>query len=191
MAPAGDRNGSGLGWRRREATRATTIPFDDLDALDGWLTGARLWGLELEHQYRVLAATLEVAADRHPDGADAADPRLQLLLHPVSRVAALLINEAEGRVTIERFTVEQLAQVVDRFDGPALPAGVIDGPAPVPEDWAPELSLDGASKAFDGRTHHLDLAVSGVHGRRLRLAAWFDVAELRRPDGSDIASLGG
>jgi hypothetical protein len=161
-----------------------TSPARELEQL---LAGATWWGLELETGFRVLAATVEVPADQHPDGPDVADRRLQVLLHPVARVAALLTRTAdEGRLTIEQFDEAQLPLVVDRLDGPVPDELVVDGPPPEPDRWAPALSMEGASNAPDGRRHHLEVAMSGADGRRLRLAVWFDEAELRRPDGSRL-----
>lgn len=165
-------------------TADPTAPIDDL------LADARVWGLELETGFRVLAATVEVEPDRHPDGPEVEDPRLQVLLHPVSRVAALLTREDPGGpVAIERFGEAQLPLVVDRFDGPVPSRVVLDG-RPDPTAWAPELSLEGASNAPDGRRHDLELTLDGPEGRRLRLAVWFDDIELRRPDGTAIGPTG-
>ncbi len=159
---------------------------DRFPVVDALLDGARLWGCELDTTYRVLAATVEPQVDRHPDG-EVEDRRLQVLFHPVQRVAASLVRVAEdGRATIERFDQAALPAVVDRFDGPELTGPLVDGPVPDPSSWAPELSLGGTSTAIDGRSHHLELAVSGADGRRLRLAAWFDEVEVRRPDGSTV-----
>jgi hypothetical protein len=152
--------------------------------LDRLLDGARLWGLELDIRFRVLAATVDPAADRHPEPG-AGDLRLQLVLHPVGRVVASLVRRRDGGATIERFTEDQLALVVDRLDGPRLAGPVIDGPAPDPGSWAPEASMEGASTVGDGDDHHAVFDVT-AGDRRLRLAAWFDVAELRRPDGSEL-----
>lgn len=154
------------------------------------LAGARVWGLELETGFRVLAATVEVDGDRHPDGPAVEDPRLQVLFHPVSRVAALLTRaDPDGPLAIERFGEAQLPLVVDRFDGP-VPARVVLDAGPDPTTWAPELSLEGASTAPDGRSRDLELVLDGPEGRSLRLAAWFDEVELRRPDGSTIGPAG-
>ncbi|MBW3659354.1 MAG: hypothetical protein KY457_11995 [Actinobacteria bacterium] len=159
-------------------------------AVDELLTDARVWGLELETGFRVLAATVEVEVGRHPDGPTVDDPRLQVLFHPVARVAALLTRqEPGGPVTIERFGEAQLPLVVDRFDGPVPSRVVLDG-RPDPSGWAPELSLEGASSAPDGRSHALELALEGPGGRHLRLAVWFDEIELRRPDGTVIGPSG-
>lgn len=166
------------------------MTVDPAETLGELLTDARVWGLELETGFRVLAATVEVAPDRHPDGPDADDPRVQVLLHPVSRIAALLTRTPpDGPVAIERFAEAQLPLVVDRFEGP-VPSRVAVDDGPEPTGWAPELSLEGASTAPDGRTHDLELALEGPQGRRLRLAVWFDVVELRRPDGSAIGPSG-
>lgn len=156
----------------------------DTARLDRLLGGARLWGLELETRFRVLSATVEPVAERHPEpGAD--DPRLQVVLHPVGRIVASLVRRVDDRATIERFAEDHLALVVDRLEGPRLEAPVVDGPTPEPERWAPELSLEGAATVGDGDAHHAVFDVSAGE-RRLRVAAWFDEFELRRPDGSQL-----
>lgn len=158
----------------------------DIARVNALLDGARLWGMELDTRYRVLALTVEVEPARHPDGAGD-DLRLQLVVHPVSTVTASLVRvDDDGRATIERFDEGQLPLVVDRMDGPHLTRPVLDGPPPDPQRWAPELSLEGASTALDGRAHHLEVAVGGEDGRRLRLAAWFDDLDVRRPDASEV-----
>lgn len=157
---------------------------DDVrDWIDHVLDGATCWGAELDTTYRVLAVTVEPRPERHPDGPDVGDPRLQLILHPCSEVAARLVHD---HTTIERFAVEQLVQVVDRLDGPTLSAPVITAdPPPLTGD----LSLEGAAQpiVWDGRTHAALFELSGGE-RTLTLRVTYDEAELRRPDGSTIAS---
>lgn len=106
-------------------------------------------------------------------------------------MAVLLTRPTDdGKLAIERFEEAQLPLVVDRFDGPVPDDVTVDGTTPDPGRWAPELSLEGISNAPDGRMHTLELTLDGRDGRRLRLAAWFDEAELRRPDGSTVGDGG-
>lgn len=150
------------------------------DRIDEVLDGATCWGAELDTTYRVLAVTVEPRAERHPDGV-VADARLQLLLHPCSEVAARLLHAGS---TVEQFRVDQLVAVVERLDGPVLHAPVVTA------DAAPltgEMSLQGAANATvtDGRRHTALLDLAGPD-RTLVLRVTYDVAELRRPDGSSV-----
>lgn len=155
--------------------------MDTRDWIDEVLDGATCWGVELDTTYRVLAATVEPLADRHPDG-EVDDRRLQLVLHPCSEVAARLLHDGS---TVEQFTVEQLVMVVDRLDGPALHAPVVTADPP---PLSGELSLEGAAKlnVLDGRRHAALFELAGAD-RTLVLRVSYDEAELRRPDGSTIA----
>lgn len=157
------------------------MPDDVRDWIDQVLDGATCWGAELDTTYRVLAVTVEPRADRHPDG-EVDDRRLQLLLHPCSEVAARLVHDDTA---IEQFTVDQLVQVVDRLDGPALSAPVVTADVP---PLSGELSLEGAAQptVWDGRTHTALFDLVGAE-RRLSLRVTYDEVELRRPDGSTVA----
>lgn len=150
------------------------------DWIDEVLDGARCWGAELDTTYRVLAITVEPRAERHPDG-EVDDPRLQLLLHPCSEVAARLVHDG---TTVEQFGVGQLLAVVDRLDGPTLAAPIVTADAP---PLTGELSLEGAANLTvqDGRTHVAQLELAGEE-RTLVLRVTYDEAELRRPDGTSI-----
>lgn len=150
------------------------------DWIDEVLDGATCWGAELDTTYRVLAVTVEPHTTRHPDG-DVDDPRLQLVLHPCSEVAARLVHEG---TTVEKFSVSQLVAVVDRLDGATLHAPVLTADAP---PLTGELSLEGAANATvrDGRTHAALFDLAGAD-RTLVLRVTYDEAELRRPDGSVV-----
>lgn len=153
---------------------------DTRDWIDQVLDGATCWGAELDTTYRVLALTVEPMAGRHPDG-DVDDPRLQLVLHPCSDVAARLVHAG---TTVEQFTVDQLVAVVDRLDGPRLSAPVVTADVP---PLGGDLSLEGAARATvrDGRAHAALVHLTG-EDRELVLRATYDEAELRRPDGSTV-----
>lgn len=154
------------------------------EGLERLLTQAPLLGAELDTTYRVLALTVEPSPDVHPEP-DADDRRLQVLLHPISRVAAVYADTSTAPPVLHRFTEDQLVDVVASFDG-APGEWRVDGPAPDPAAWAPELSMEGASNAPDGRAHHAVVDVSDAAGQRLRLAVWFDDIDVKRPDGSTL-----
>lgn len=154
----------------------------DRDWVDEVLDGARCWGAELDTTYRVLALTVEPVPDRHPDGRDVHDARLQVLLHPCSDVAGRLVHDG---TTLERFTAEQLVAVVDRLDGPELAAPVVTAEPP---PLTGELSLEGAAGPMvrDGRTHAALIRLEGTD-RVLTLRVTYDEVEVRRPDGSRVS----
>ncbi|MBW3662968.1 MAG: hypothetical protein KY469_07705 [Actinobacteria bacterium] len=158
-----------------------------LDRLDAVLEGARLWGVELDPAYRVAAVTVEVAPERHPTaGEGRGDDRLQLLLHPVADVhASLRRSTPEGQV-VETFGVEQLAAIVDRFDGPVLSGPLFDLPEPGPGAWGPQFSLEGRSKALDGRAHAVTFHVDDGRGRVFDLRLTFDDVVVRDAAGDEI-----
>lgn len=148
------------------------------------VTGAPVLGAEIDLGYRVLAITIEPAPEAHPEP-DADDARLQVLFHPVARVAAVLADTSQTPPVLRRFTEDHLVDVVAALDG-RPGEWRFDGPPPQPETWAPELSMDGASTAPDGRSHHAVLDLDDPAGLRLRLAVWFDEVDVKRPDGSTV-----
>jgi hypothetical protein len=149
--------------------------------IDDVLDGGVCWGAELDTTYRVLGLTVEPEPGRHPDG-DVDDGRLQLVLHPCSEIQARLVHE---RTTVEQFGVDQLVAVVDRLGGARLSAPVVTADAP---PLVGDLSLEGAAQPMvqDGRTHTALVRLEAGQ-RTLTLRATYDVAELRRPDGSQVA----
>jgi hypothetical protein len=156
------------------------VPSDEatIVLLEGWFQGARLWGVELDPRYRVVAITLEVAADVDvPALRGADDRRLQLLLYPVGRLAVRL--QVDGHEP-ERFAVETLPEVVGELDGP-LVAGPLFGGA----DLEDPVSLQGSSTAADGWTHRFAVSVvAGATG--LELFATFDDVRVRSATGEDL-----
>jgi hypothetical protein len=154
-----------------------------LEQIDAALDGARLLGLELDLEYRVLAATVDPGAGVTEPTGDTVDRRLQILLHPCSEVTALLVLQGpEGHVA-ERFEESQLPAVVAAMDEPELTAPVVAAP-PAPR-FPAEVSLRGVSSAPDGRTHRALFDVRGA-GRRLVLLARFDDIELRDAAGDPV-----
>jgi hypothetical protein len=155
------------------------------DALERLLAGSPLLGLELDTKFRVLAATVEPPADRHPRG-DAADLRLQVLAHPVSTLLGALQRQVENQARIETFDTEQLSDVAAAFAGATLQAPVLGRPEPRPGEWGPQFSIQGRSTAPDGRSRTVTFAVSTGEAH-LRVFARCDVLEVRDAEGNDVA----
>lgn len=160
-----------------------------LEAIDACLDGARLWGLELNPRYRVLAATFEPRPGRHPrPGSD--DPRVQALLYPVAAIAASLRRcTRNGEVYVETFEIDQLIDVVDSFGGARVDVPILTATdrqlvSPIPDEG--ELSLEGRSQAGDGDTHLLRVHLEGDGGRRFDLEATFDEVLLNDAEGQEI-----
>lgn len=158
----------------------------EVDVLRDVTQDAPVLGAELDTTYRVLAVTVEPPAASHPEP-QVDDRRLQILLHPVSRLAAVYADTSSTPPVLHRFSEAQLVDVVSTFDG-SVGEWRVDGPEPDPASWAPELSMEGASNALDGRRHHATVELGSDDGRRLRLAVWFDEVEVKRPDGSTLVA---
>lgn len=160
-----------------------------LETIDGCLDDARLWGLELNPRYRVLAATVEPRPERHPRP-EADDPRLQALLYPVAVIAACLRRHTRtGEVHVETFEIDQLVDVVDSFGGSRLEAPILTASERRLVSSVPgtaELSLEGRSQAGDGDTHLLRVHLEADGGRRFDLEATFDEVLLNDAAGQEI-----
>lgn len=151
----------------------------DVARLPDLVRSGPLWGAELDAKFRVLALTIEPSADSHPDP-EATDRRLQVLLHPVSAIAASLVQETDEGPTVLRFTEEQLPDVVAALGGP-VPSGPVLADAPVDLNAVRErLSLHGQATVGDGVTHHLHLHAA-AEDLTLDLWASFDTMELKSP----------
>lgn len=143
------------------------------------LLSGRVWGAEIDTRFRVLALTVEPAGDDL--AVDAGDPRRQVLLYPVSAVAASLVEDVEDGPVVRQFGEDQLTDVVAMFDG-ARPEG-----EPLPERpanldaLAPRLSLRGQATTGDGYRHHLHLHLE-AGDLALDLWASFDEMLVRGPD---------
>ena len=149
----------------------------DRTYLDGLLRDARVWGAEIDIRFRVLALTVEP-----PEPADASgDPRLQVLLYPVSAVAASLVEDTSEGVVVRRFAEDQLPDVVALFDGATPTTDPLpDRPADL-DALSPRLSMRGQASVGDGVLHHLHLH---LEADELSLDLWasFDEVEVRGPD---------
>lgn len=151
------------------------------DQLRDLLRSGPIWGAEIDIRFRVLAVTVEPAAEAHPDPS-AADPRLQVLFHPVSAVAASLVEHGDddGGV-VRRFDEEQLPDVVAALGGAVTTTDPLPG---VPADLdalGPRLSLRGQASVGDGFRDHLHLHLD-ADDLSLDLWASFDEFEVRGPD---------
>jgi hypothetical protein len=149
----------------------------DLGALRRLLASCTVLGAELDPEYRVLGLTVE-PLDADPE----VDDRRQVVLHPVGEFAASL-RRADR--TVLTFDVEHLPDVVARFEG-AVPQGdPLPSTRPARDAWGSRPSLQGASAAPDGRTHHLRLHLE--HGDLvLDLHVTFDDYDVRDPSGAPI-----
>ncbi len=144
------------------------------------LASARVWGAEIDIRFRVLALTVEPPPVAHPDP-DADDARLQLLLYPVSAVAASLVEHTDEGPVVRQFDEGQLPDVVALFEGATTTTDpLVERPADL-DALAPRLSMRGQATMGDGILHHLHLHLE--HGDlALDLWASFDELEVRGPD---------
>lgn len=126
------------------------------------LTNAKIWGVELEPRFRVLAVTFE--PEQMPEGElgdnPVTDSRLQLACFPVSTILGSLRQTTPDGVTLLKFTEQQLVDVVAAFNGARLSGPVFKQPEPRPGSWGPELSLEGRSTAPDGVSNTITLALN-------------------------------
>jgi hypothetical protein len=152
----------------------------DVTDLDGLLTSGPVWGAEIDTRYRVLALTVEPDDAHHPDPSTA-DRRLQVLLHPVSAVAASLVQQTDDGPALLRFDQEQLPDIVAALDG-AIPEGPVLADRSVDLDALNErLSLRGQATVGDGTLHHLHLQMA-TGDLVFELWASFDEVVVRGPD---------
>lgn len=152
----------------------------DRDQLRDLLGTGPVWGAEIDIRFRVLALTVEPASDAHPDP-EAEDRRLQVLLHPVSAVAASLVEHTGDGAVVRRFDETQLADVVAMFDGAVTATDPLPGRPADLDALAPRLSMRGQASVGDGIRDHLHLHLA-VEDLTLDLWASFDEVEVRGPD---------
>lgn len=151
------------------------------DELRDLLRAGPVWGAEIDLKFRVLAVTVEPAADAHPDP-EATDRRLQVLFHPVSSVAASLVehDDEEGQV-VRRFDEEQLPDVVAALGGAVTATDPLPGAPTNLDALGPRLSMRGQASVADGFRDHLHLHLV-ADDLSLELWASFDEFEVRGPD---------
>lgn len=169
----------------RHYGRSSTIEEEHVvevsrDHLRGLLRSGPVWGAEIDTRFRVLAITVEPAAETHPDPR-ATDRRLQVLFHPVSSVAASLVEEGEDGPVVRRFDEEQLPDVVAALDGPVTTTDPLPGAPANLDALGPRLSLRGQASVADGFRDHLHLHLA-AEDLSLQLWASFDEFEVRGPD---------
>ncbi len=154
------------------------------DELEEALAGAQLWGLELDTRYRVLAATLELAAGTSPwELVD--DRRIQLLCSPVSTILGALRRHTEDGEQPVTFEVEQLVDVSASFGGCVLEPPVFGRSEPAPGQWGPVFGLQGRSTAPDGRAQTATFCVADEEAR-LDVFVRFDDIEVRDAAGRQL-----
>ena len=162
------------------------ITDDELARIRPLVTSGPVLGVELDLRYRVLALTVEPVEGREQWADDAAsDRRLQLLLHPVGDVAASLHDVSGDGVRILVFEPDQLPDIVSVVGETVTSGEPFPDAAPDRSDWGPQPSMEGTSKAPDGRARHLSLDLTSAD-HRLRLVATFDDVEVRDPDGAQL-----
>lgn len=153
------------------------------------LNEAELVGVQFEPQQRVAAVTVSVLALPADNGPPPADARVQLLLHPIGRIAASLRHghADDPSAQVEPFEVHRIGEAVASFDQQPISGWTFFD---VPENegfagWANRLSLDWRS-APGGMSHTLDLFQAGDTSRHLDLRLWFDEMGVFGPDGRRI-----
>ena len=155
------------------------------DHLRTLLRAGPVWGAEIDIRFRVLALTIEPSADVHPTP-DAADRRLQVVLHPIGTVAASLREDTGEGSRILRFTEEQLPDVVATLDGPSTIGDPLPDERPDLDALGERLSMRGQAKTGDGDRHQLHLQLESGD-LAFDLWARFDVVELRDPTGAELS----
>lgn len=150
------------------------------DELRDLLRAGPVWGAEIDLKFRVLAVTVEPAPDAHPDPS-ATDRRLQVLFHPVSSVAASLVEHGEEGEVVRRFGEEQLPDVVAALGGAVTATDPLPGTPANLDALGPRLSLRGQASVADGFRDHLHLHLV-ADDLSLELWASFDEFEVRGPD---------
>lgn len=153
------------------------VSRDDLRDL---LRSGPVWGAEIDIRFRVLAVTVEPAAEAHPDP-QAPDRRLQVLFHPVSSVAASLVEHGDDGAVVRRFDQEQLPDVVAALGGAVTTTDPLPGTPADLDALASRLSLRGQASVGDGFRDHLHLHLA-ADDLSLELWASFDEFEVRAPD---------
>ena len=161
---------------------------EEIHGLGAALNEATFLGAEVDASRHICGITLAVFS-LPPDGPMPEDPRVQILLQPVGRVAASLRHGQwdDAEAEVEPFAIDQLLEVVQSFHGrPIYGWEFFDTPDVEFAKWSRRLSLDWRGDP-DGMLHHLTLFQEGGDPERvLDLRIWFRDIQFRRPSGEEI-----
>lgn len=160
---------------------------DKLQGLDIALNEATLVGAEVDPERRIAAVTLALLT-LPESGPPPDDPRVQLILQPVGRVAASLRRGRwdDRSAPVEPFALNELLDVVQSFkQGPIYGWEFFD----VSSDegsaiWEDRLSFDERF-GDDGNTHTLTLfqeTFGQQQDRHLDICIWFDDLTIFGPE---------
>lgn len=154
------------------------------------LENAKIWGVELEPRFRVLAVTFEPdhISDDVLSTDSQSDRRMQLACFPVSTILGSLRQTNPDGVTLLKFTEQQLVDVVAAFNGAKLDGPVFKQPEPRPGTWGPEFSLEGRSTAPDGVSNTITLSLT-QDDLEFNLFARFDELRLLDVNGEHVATV--
>ncbi|MEX0868579.1 MAG: hypothetical protein WD011_02810 [Nitriliruptoraceae bacterium] len=162
------------------------------DVLERTFESAVLLGGDIDESFRVLALTVEPDKTRRAllrtTADDAADPRWQLLCHPVSTVIANLQLPREKRILT--FTTDEFADVLSAVGGGKLRRPIFGAPEPHADDWGPQVSFRAQSNAPDGRTARARFSTRS-DDTAFDLFVRCDVFEVRDATGDVIATTAG
>ena len=157
-------------------------------ALGVALNEASLLGLEFDAQSRLARAMFAVLSLPSGDGSMPADPRVEILLSNVCRVAASLRGGRWNDVTapVLPMTVADLPGVVRSFGGlPVYGWEFFDTGEKALAQWGDRLSLDWRTDSRGRCPHSLALFQDGMT-RHLDVCLWFEQIEVRTATGEPI-----
>ena len=157
-------------------------------ALGVALNEASLLGLEFDPDRRLAGATFSVLSLPSSDGPMPADPRVQVLLSDVCRVAASLRGGRwdDAAAPVLPLSVSDLLAVVQSFGGlPVYGWEFFDTGEKELAQWGDRLSLDWKVDESVHCPHSLALFQDGMT-RHLDVCLWFEEIEVRAPTGALI-----
>lgn len=155
----------------------TKLTEDDIAGLNVALNEARLLGIELHPAQRSATVALSLLT-LPPVGPPPIDPRFEMHLFPVGRVAAVLASRDGG---IERMSINDLEKVVSSFEGRPIYGWDFFGSRDL--ESRQQLSLDFLLTP-DVHAQVLHLFQDDAN-RKLDVWLWFDDATFRTVDGKD------
>lgn len=155
------------------------------------LRSSPVLGAEIDIRFRVLAVTVEPTSDEHPT-AQAGDRRLQVVVHPVGTIAAVLADHADPDTpTVLRFDETQLSDIVALFADEVSRVSPFPAAMPDVDELAQRLSMFGSAQTGDGTRHVLHLQLTQAHDDlQLDLWATFDDVEVRDAAGITVVADG-